>query len=370
MRGVRGILIGVLIGCLIGGLVAWGVSISIEKWLSEASVVQKLIEAKEVMTVWDLLALPVLILIVLCTHEIGHLLGGKSQGMRFLLLIVGPFGWHASVSGIKFEWNTNIALMGGLAASVPTKFGASLRRQLLANIIGGPLASLLLMLLAISLTSFSDPRFTVYCIFVAATSFGIFLVTLIPIYSGGFMSDGLQIIDVYRGGSAVLERGALLQILAQSLQGVRPREWDQTTVKMLSQMDTEDQLRKTACMLYLLAHAMDSRCDFDISRYRKLLEYSVNGYPSGFTQMVHVELAICSWLDGDTDALRKHIKASQGGVVEKSRRLLAHAALAKLEGAKDEYERYRLLVIKELAKASDIGQKKLTEDQLKMLHDS
>jgi hypothetical protein len=30
-----------------------------------------------------------------------------------------------------------------------------------------------------------------YCIFVAATSLGVFLVTLIPVRVGGFMSDGL-----------------------------------------------------------------------------------------------------------------------------------------------------------------------------------
>jgi hypothetical protein len=54
-------------------------------------------------------------------------------------------------------------------------------------------------------------------------------------------------------------------------------------------------------------------------------------------------------------------------VVEKSRRLLAQAALAKLEGREGDCERDRLLAIKLLPKATDAGQSKLTEDQLDML---
>jgi hypothetical protein len=54
-------------------------------------------------------------------------------------------------------------------------------------------------------------------------------------------------------------------------------------------------------------------------------------------------------------------------VVEKSRRLLAQAALAKLEGREGGCERDRLLAIKLLPKATDAGQSKLTEDQLDML---
>jgi len=364
---LKGLIVGGLIGALIVGLAAWMGPLLIDSDLSESHLVRQLAKAEEILTAWDFLALPVLILVVLGTHEIGHLLGGLSQGMRFLLLIVGPFGWHASISGARFEWNTNLALMGGIAAAVPTKTGASLRRQLLVLIAGGPIASLLLTIFAVVLASVSDPRFAAYCIFVAATSFGIFLVTLIPVRSGGFMSDGMQIIDVLRGGSAVIERSAIMQIFAQSLAGVRPRDWDSAAVDELSKIDSDDPLRRTGSSLFLLARAMDRGHDSDITRYRALLEDGVDGYPSGFRQSIHVELAVCAWLAGDMDAIRRHLKASKGGVVEKSRRLLAHAALAKLEGRDEDCERDRLLAIKALAKASDAGQRKLTEDQLAML---
>jgi hypothetical protein len=287
--------------------------------------------------------------------------------MRLLMLIVGPFGWHASASGIRFEWNTNLALMGGLAATLPTKHGASLRQQLLVLIAGGPAASLLLAILAIVIASASDPRIAAYCIFIAATSLGVFLVTLIPVRAGGFMSDGLQFIDVVKGGSAVIDRGTLLQIFAQSLDGVRPRDWDSSAIENLAKIDCEESLLRAGGLMYLLAHAMDRQHDDDIAKYGKLLEESVDAFPSGFKQSVHVELAICAWLAGDKQAVEKHLQASQGGMVEKSRRLLAQAALAKLEGREGDCERDRLLAIKLLPKATDAGESKLTEDQLDML---
>ncbi len=365
----KGILLGGLIGTLIVGLATWIAPLLVDSNQSENHLVQQLAKAEEILTLWDVLALPVLILIVLGAHEIGHVLGGLSQGMRFLLLIVGPFGWHASVSGVRFEWNTNLALMGGIAATIPTKAGALRRRQLLVLVAGGPIASVLLTIFAVALATVSDPRFAAYCIFIAATSFGIFLVTLIPVRSGGFMSDGMQIIDVLRGGSAVAERDALMQVFAQSLNGIRPRDWDSSVVDRLSKMDSEEPLRSTGSALYLLYRAMDSQNSADIVRYRKLLEDSVDEYPSGFKQSIYIELAICAWLSGETDNARRYLEASQGGVVEKSRRLLAQAALAKLEGRHEDCDHDCLLAIQALAKASDAGQVKLTQDQLALLGD-
>lgn len=364
---LKGILVGGIIGSLTVALIVKLADSAVGTGLADNRLIQQLGAAEDILTTWDLLALPILILIVLSAHEIGHLLGGLSQGMRFLLLIVGPFGWHASVSGPRFEWNTNVALMGGLAATLPSKEGPFLRRQMLVMIGAGPLASLLLTVVGIALASISDPRFAAYWIFIAATSFGIFLVTLIPVRTGGFMSDGMQIIDVLRGGRAVIERSALMTIFAQSLDGVRPRDWEASAIEELAKTYFEDSLRRTGAALYLLYRAMDSRHEADIAKYRKQLEEGVDEYPSGFKQSIHIELAICAWLTGDVDATRRHLAASKGGIVEKSRRLLAQAALAKLEGRNGDCERDRLLAINAFAKATDAGQLKLTEDQVAML---
>jgi hypothetical protein len=361
------LLVGGLVGALIVGLVAWLANSLSDSWLAETRLIQQLREARGILTGWDLLAFPVLILIVLGTHEVGHLLGGLSQGMRFLMLIVGPLGWHASASGPRFEWNTNLALMGGLAAALPTQVGTALRRQSMMLVAGGPLASFVLAMVALGVALVSGPRMAAYGTFVAATSFGIFLITLMPVRSGGFLSDGMQIWDLLQGGSASIEKNALLQIFVQSRDGVRPRDWDAAAIDTLREGDSNDPLSRTGSWLLLLARAMDCRHDADIVRYQALLEKSVGGYPTGFRQAIFVELAICAWLAGDTEAVRRHLKASRGGIVEKSRRFLAEAALAKLEGRDEDCERNRLLAIQSLAKEFDAGQRQLTEDQLAML---
>lgn len=363
VRTFIGLLSGAGVGVLIAALadqVNWSA-------LSEMPLLQKLEAAREIMTIWDLLALPALSMLVLGIHEVGHVLAGTSQGMRFLILIVGPFGWHATASGTTFKWNTHLALMGGLAATAPTKLGDALRRQLLVMTAGGPIMSLLLAVLGLLLTSVTDARLTAYCMYTALLSFGIALVTLIPNRTGGFMSDGMQILDLLRTGNAVLERSLIMQIFAQTLSGVRPRDWDSAAIDQLSMLYSKDPMQNTSIALYLLSRAMDIHHQEEVAHYRSQLENGIDQFPSGFKQAVYVELAICAWLAGDVDAVRRHLDNAKGGIVEESRRLLAQAALAKLEGRDQDCERDRLRAIRALPKSADAGQAKLTEDQLAML---
>ena len=363
VRSFIGLLSGAGVGILIAAFadeINWSA-------LSEMPLLQKLEAAREPMTMWDLLALPALSMLVLGIHEVGHVLAGKSQGMRFLMLIVGPFGWHASASGTRFSWNTHVEFMGGLAATAPTKKGDALRRQLLVMIAGGPIASLLLAVLGVVLASLTDARLTAYSMYIAALSFGIALVTLIPNRMGGFMSDGMQIMDLLRAGNAVLERSLIMQIFSQTLNGVRPRDWDSAAIDQLSMLYSKDPKQNASVALYLLSRAMDLDHQEEVALYRSQLENCIDQFPSGFKQSVYVELAICAWLAGDTDAVRRHLDNAKGGIVEESRRLLAQAALAKLERRDADCERDCLLAVKAIAKTSDAGQARLTEDQLAML---
>ena len=60
-----------------------------------------------------------LIVFVLAFHEAGHLAGGMSRGMRFLLFIAGPFGWIRGKDGVRFRWFFNLGTLGGVAAAMP-----------------------------------------------------------------------------------------------------------------------------------------------------------------------------------------------------------------------------------------------------------
>lgn len=313
---------------------------------------------------WDLLAVPLLLLLVFGVHEIGHLVGGLSQRMRFLLLIVGPFQWHRSASGVKFQWVTRLGLMGGIAATMPTEVGSKLRRQLLFAIAGGPVASLLLIFLALLVVPSTDPRVAAYGAFVALASFGIFLVTAIPMRSGGFMSDGMQLLEVIRGSRSVIERARLLQVAAQSLAGVRPRDWEQESVDGLVHDESTEPLRQIAGWQLLLYRAMDTGNDRDLRHYQALLVQGVERFPDGFRQAIHVDLAICAGLRGDREAAHQHLSSSKGGVVEKSRRLLGQAVVAELEGRWEDSRLHAEAAARALPQAMDPGLAELTREQL------
>jgi hypothetical protein len=170
----------------------------------------------------DLLALPVLVLLVLAVHEGGHLFGGFRRGMRFLVFIVGPFQLSRPTSGVRFDWIFSLGVMGGLAAATPDP-ERPLRPQLLSLVAGGPLASVLLAAVGLSLAGSLGGWLGAYSLFAGILSFVIFLGAAIPVRVGGYMSDGMQFVEVIRGGRGVEERQALMTLMAQSLGGTRSR---------------------------------------------------------------------------------------------------------------------------------------------------
>jgi hypothetical protein len=155
-------------------------------WLGSRGVGPIIRASIKALTAWDLLMLPVLALLVLAVHEAGHLAGGMSRGMRFLLFVAGPFGWVRSGEKIRFRWFFNLrsATRGAMRCRVSCccrNCGADCRR---------PLSSLALALAA--LVAFGWCRDgSAYSLFVAGFSFAIFLLTA-PFRAGGFMSDGMQ----------------------------------------------------------------------------------------------------------------------------------------------------------------------------------
>ncbi|NBO65669.1 MAG: hypothetical protein EBU88_12665, partial [Acidobacteria bacterium] len=125
---------------VIGGILGWvGISL-VARVTFLRRMLDQIAQLPDILVV--LLPIPV-ILLVIFVHELGHLAGGLSGGMRFLLLVVGPFQWTKSAVGVSFSWNLKPALMGGLAAALPDR-QRLLSPQLLRLVVGGPLASLLM----------------------------------------------------------------------------------------------------------------------------------------------------------------------------------------------------------------------------------
>ena len=273
---------------------------------------------------WDLLLLPLSFLLVLAVHEAGHLLGGFRKGMRFLLYIVGPFQLTRTASGIRFNWIFNLGTFGGLAAATPDP-GRPIRPQFLSLIAGGPLASLALAALGFALFLLLDGRGAAHALIIALFSALIFIVTAVPSRAGGFMSDGMQFIEVLRGGDAVLERQQLTGLMAQSMAGIRPRDWAAEWLEPAAQAGAGDPMRRVAVRMMAMLMAEDRGQTASADAHADWLAEHTDDYPQGFRQSLTLELCLHALSRGNLTAAKMWMAQSKGGVVDKARRALAEA---------------------------------------------
>jgi hypothetical protein len=315
----------------------------------------------------DLLALPVMFFAVLLIHELGHLAGGLIRGMRFLLLIVGPLRLRRTVSGLKLDWFLSGQTFGGLAAAMPD-LRRPLRAQLLPLIVGGPLASLLLAVAALGVSATVDGRIAAHLLILGAMSAMIFVATALPMRAGGFQSDGMQCIELVRGGPAMEQRALLMAVYAQSLAGVRPRDRDPAPLQRALQLRGDEPMRDTGAALMAYQAALDRR---DLEAAGDWIDRVADGhdaYPAMFRQVLANEIAFFSarYRD-DSDAATAWSARARGGAVEPSSRALTEAAIALGRG--DTTLALRAIQRGELAlsHSSDAGSIALLQDELSSL---
>ncbi len=241
----------------------------------------------------DALTFLILILLVLAIHELGHLMGGFSRGMRFLLFIVGPFQWIKTPDGIRFSLVFNLGSFGGLAAAMPDpdkELGAQMQRL----VLGGPLASLILSFVCLIIGALLQGKPAIYFYFVGGFSFLIFLVTALPFRAGGFMSDGMQFLELRRGGTAVEERQNIITLMAQGMAGVRPRDLDMTIIDRMLASQTADPMRQVIARYYAYIASFDRGEEGLASQYIEWLEQHIDQYPQGFRQSLTLEICLSS----------------------------------------------------------------------------
>lgn len=321
-------------------------------------------EALQTLSRWDLLILPFAILLVLAVHEMGHLLGGFSRGMRFLLFVVGPLQWSRSANGVQFNWVFNMGTFGGLAACTPNP-DRSLRSQMLPMAVGGPAASLLLAALGLGLSLIADGRWSAWGLIIGLLSGLIFLVTALPMRAGNFMSDGAQLLEILRGGSAVESRHRLSILMGQSLTGLRPSEWDGELLDAALDANDPEALRRISLHYLALLRELDLGRFDAAEKHAEALAQGFDDYPKGFRQSLAVELIIYHGLyRNDLDAAREWATFSKGGVVDQARRKLAEALL---EAKSDVRSRLLEEARTRLRRSMDPGVSRLTSDQIEML---
>ncbi|MFM8395781.1 MAG: site-2 protease family protein [Acidobacteriota bacterium] len=358
-----------VVSMLSGGVVGWmGITLAVRIPILR----QMLDQMAEALGAADLLLILPIIVLVIFVHELGHLAGGMSQRMRFLLLIVGPFQWTRSATGVRFAWNINPSLMGGLAAATPDR-QRRLLPQMLGLVIGGPLASLLLAAGSLALAGELDGRLAALLILTGLMSLLIFLATATPFRAGGMQSDGWQLIELLRGGQGVLERQPILEVMGSSLAGMRPRDWDPETISRLETLASREPLRNIAARVQALYFYWDCGEMARVEPLAHWLADHVDQYPDGFRQAIHLDLAILA-LDPtrgtDQDfgiSAASHAAAASGGIVDPARRQLLAAILAFKDGRVEEARIKISEARRLLARGMDPGVNHFTVDQLDRL---
>jgi hypothetical protein len=317
---------------------------------------------------WDLLALPLVALLVLAVHEAGHLAGGMSRGMRFLMFIAGPLGWFRGAQGIHFRWVWNLSTLGGLAAAIPVP-GQPLKPQLMRLVIGGPLASLLLALLGFAAMAWSPGRVGAYGLIVGGLSLAIFMVTALPLRTGGFMSDGMQLLELGRNPAMVDRRVRLIGLMGSSMSGTRPRDYDARELAQAQAITGDEPLYDVTVWIHSYAHALDRGDLKAAADWLDRVEAAFDAYPDGFRQSLATELALFEALHRRRLTIAESWMArAKGGIVEDSRRSLAEAAIAILQGNRDTALNALAQARRKLGQSLDAGTAKMSADQIDTLH--
>lgn len=183
---------------------------------------------------WTMPAVIVGMLAVLAAHELGHVVAGLISRFRFVLLVVGPFRVVRELGGLHVGFNRDIALIGGIAMSVP-RDDTNIYRRLALLYAGGPVGSLLLALVSLGLTIGLEPNLSksarVVLVAVSAASACIGFITLIPMPVGAFKSDGYQLRRLRTRGFDAERTRDIMLLLGQAFGGVRARDYDSRLVE-------------------------------------------------------------------------------------------------------------------------------------------
>jgi hypothetical protein len=270
----------------------------------------------------------------IAVHELGHLAGGLIARMRFLFYVVGPFrverGDH---DRLRVTLNRDVVFAGGAVAMIPTGTH-DLKRRMLLLVAGGPLASLLLALLTFA---FGHPLIHV----VGIISLFIFIVTIIPMQSGGMMTDGKRMVRMMGKGPAAESEAALMALVSAWASGTEPREWPRDLVDRAVTAAAES-IEQYNAHVFAYFHFLDAG-DVDTARIHAMgaLELA-DTLPPAFKPSMELEAAyFIAHYDGDVARARQLYEGvpKRGLGIYEYERGRTEAAILLAEGQNEEAHR-------------------------------
>jgi Peptidase family M50 len=163
-------------------------------------------------------------------HELGHAVAGWVSDMRLASFLVGPFLAQKRAGKWKFQFLlAGILNPGGAVATVPLHL-KRLRPRMAFEIAGGPVASLIMAVLAfLVLLLMPGSAYAAWWkvpAVIAAISAGATVLNLIPFRFAAGVSDGALLVQLFRGGQFADLREALKMVGSTTVTPTRPRDLD------------------------------------------------------------------------------------------------------------------------------------------------
>lgn len=225
----------------------------------------------------------------LLIHEAGHAIAGLLRGMRLIALGLGPLRLERVLEGWRWRWSRGIAGIGGFAMLSPAPGRTPCRRDTAIYAAGGAAANLLAAAAVwYSARDLGDPvRFASMVFACTGVAFG--AINLLPFRSRGWRSDGLTLLQLWRRpreAQAALQTQALV---ARSLAGVRPRDWEAGLLPR-SEPGFDPMLVRTIDLLRLV-HALDAGHDAEAAEVAAAIAADHPAAPDGVRQNQALMLA-------------------------------------------------------------------------------
>ena len=226
-----------------------------------------------------------MLFVVLGVHELGHLITGLVLGFRFEIFVVGPFGIKRENSKIKVYLNKNIGHYGGIAATIPVNDHPENSKKFAKIILAGPISSLILAVILSSVYFLRHLNNSIIIFIGALASLGIFFVTVIPMKTGMFFSDGKRYQRLTSNGP---ERGVELAVLRVISSYSKDDSYKNVNANDIEIM-ISDEHYKYFGLFTKLTYQFETNGNFDIETKNMFDEYSKT-MPKSMVKFSNMEL--------------------------------------------------------------------------------
>ncbi len=250
--------------------------------------------------VFIIFILPIFFLVI-GIHEAGHALAGSLVNFEFRMYMVGPFMWDKEERGWKFKWNKNLNVSGGMVICLPSTTENLPKRYSIYALVG-PAASLMFAAIAFgakmtiaTINVHNSLWLDVIIMLFTLMSFLsllIFILTIIPLHTGGFYTDGARAWHFLRGGDTARFETLLMKTISSAAGGIRPRLLNKEEInEALILANKLDSHMKVYVLYYVYHFAFDEGRYDEAEVYLKNYLAELESIPKGVRGSVFLDAA-------------------------------------------------------------------------------